>query len=327
MPTLISIPQEHQDPYHTLLHLALPITMCITFYLNYCWLTPKLFLKKKVKTYVLINVFMVVVMALVCQWAWHELHDISIGDVPFFKMLTFFVSKKMLSLSVPIVLATLLRMSLQRYHTEEIRKEDAIQRKEVELKNLRSQLNPHFLLNTLNNIYALIEFDQEKAKKAVISLSTLMRMMLYSKENEFVSLKEETQFLDNYINLMRLRLPQNVQLTVDYDIPDPCTIQISPLIFISLVENAFKHGISPTKNSFIDIRLKAEDDKILFKIVNSNYPKSDSDNSGHGIGLEQVQRRLDIIYPGKYEWKKGVDKKNKTYSSQITIYDTKMCHH
>ena len=91
------------------------------------------------------------------------------------------------------------------------------------------------------------------------------------------------------------------------------------MIFISLVENAFKHGISPTEPSFIHIRLEADQQTITCDIRNSNHPKNAGDHSGHGIGLQQVQRRLDLSYPGRYEWKRGVSEDGKTYHSQITL--------
>lgn len=327
MPAVILIPADQHDPYHILLNLALPINMCIVFYINYLWIVPKLALKKKYKQFFLVNTILVIVFAFLTRYASVQLHAINTSELSLFKVITFFVARKMLLLTVPVVLATLIQQSLHWYHIEEKQKESEIQRKELELKNLQSQLNPHFLLNTLNNIYALIAFDQTKAQKAVISLSELMRQMLYGNEQADINLQDEIQFINNYINLMRLRLPQTVQIDVRYDIPDPCRIRIAPLIFISLVENAFKHGVSLSEPCSISIYLHADDNQICFESTNSNFPKTKDDSSGHGIGLDQVQRRLDILYKGKYEWEKGILRDNNTYISKITIYDTKLCHH
>ena len=96
-------------------------------------------------------------------------------------------------------------------------------------------------------------------------------------------------------------------------------LKVAPLIFISLVENAFKHGISPTAESFIHIRIAANHQDLTFFITNSNYPKTAHDRSGHGIGLQQVRRRLDIAYPGRYSWTKGVNGNGNTYTSSIHI--------
>ena len=92
-----------------------------------------------------------------------------------------------------------------------------------------------------------------------------------------------------------------------------------PRIFISLIENAFKHGISPTEKSFIHIQIAEEKERIICKIENSNFPKNDNDKSGSGIGLEQVQKRLNLLYSGKYQWNKGVSDDLKTYISYLTI--------
>ena len=190
---------------------------------------------------------------------------------------------------------------------------------EAELKNLRNQLNPHFLLNTLNNIYALIAFDSDKAQQAVQELSKLLRYVLYDNQQTYVPLCKEVDFIRNYIELMRIRLSANVQMITKFDIqPDSQTL-IAPLIFISLIENAFKHGISPTESSFISIHLSENDKEVICEIRNSNHPKTVEDKSGSGVGLEQVSRRLEILYPGAYTWSKGISKDEKVYESKLSI--------
>jgi LytS/YehU family sensor histidine kinase len=149
--------------------------------------------------------------------------------------------------------------------------------------------------------------------------------MLYDNQQKLTNLKNETNFIHNYINLMKIRLTPNIKVEEHINIPEPCTIQIAPLIFISLIENAFKHGISPTEPSFINVRIDANNERIICDIKNSNFPKNEQDRSGHGIGLEQVQKRLNLSYPGKYEWKNNIDKQENIYQSTIIIYDTKLC--
>ena len=184
---------------------------------------------------------------------------------------------------------------------------------------LQNQLNPHFLLNTLNNIYALIAFDTDKAQQAVQELSKLLRYVLYDNQQTYVPLGKETDFIRNYIELMRIRLSSNVQMTTQIDIlPDSRTL-IAPLIFISLIENAFKHGISPTERSFIHIHLAENETEVICEISNSNHPKNIMDKSGSGIGLEQVNRRLEILYPGQYTWQKGISEDGKEYRSRLSI--------
>lgn len=189
---------------------------------------------------------------------------------------------------------------------------------EAELRNLRSQINPHFLLNTLNNIYALTAIDTTRAQNAIQQLSKMMRHMLYDNQESEVVLQNEIQFLDNYVNLMRIRLSQNVDVTFEKDVEDPYA-KVAPLLFISLIENAFKHGVSPTEPSFIHIKMNQKGRDLCFAIENSNHPKTSQDRSGHGIGLQQVQRRLDLSYAGRYEWTKGPTEDGKNYLSTIKI--------
>ena len=205
------------------------------------------------------------------------------------------------------------------FQKKEKQKELKRQNLQSELNLLKNQLNPHFLLNTLNNIYALIAFDTDKAQQAVQELSKLLRYVLYDNQQTYVPLGKETDFIRNYIELMRIRLSSNVQMTTQIDIqPDSQTL-ITPLIFISLIENAFKHGISPTERSFIHIHLAENETEVICEISNSNHPKNIMDKSGSGIGLEQVNRRLEILYPGQYTWQKGISEDGKEYKSRLSI--------
>jgi sensor histidine kinase YesM len=211
-----------------------------------------------------------------------------------------------------------------RKYAETARVRAEADRTEAELKSLRSQINPHFLLNTLNNIYALTAMDTYRAQNAIQQLSKMLRHMLYDNMQDAVNLQDEIQFLENYVNLMKIRLPNSVDVTFQKIVPD-ADIKVAPLIFISLFENAFKHGVSLTEPSFIRILIKADaspdgtEKQLICSIENSYFPKPEQDRSGHGIGLEQVQRRLDLLYPDRYVWEKGTDSDGKTYYSKITI--------
>jgi len=159
-----------------------------------------------------------------------------------------------------------------------------------------------------------------------MELSHMLRHILYDAK-PLVNLKEETKFLHNYIDLMKIRVPANVKVEEHFDIPEPCTRQIASMVFISLVENAFKHGISPTEPSQIIVSVSADDEKIICEISNTNHPKTSKDQSGHGIGLQQVSRRLDLTYPGLYEWEKGPTPDGKLYISKLIIHDTQLHHY
>ena len=301
-----------------------PLCMMTVFYTNYLWLVPRYYIAHEERFYWIFNMIMILVLAVLMQLWMHLLHSLFPDDgrphpEPSFLKQLLFVARNIFNLSVVLFIATSMEISSRWHQMEDERIEMEAARKEAELANLRSQINPHFLLNTLNNIYALTAFDTEKAQKAIMELSKMLRHMLYDNQQNMVNLKEEIQFIGNYVNLMKLRLPQNVEVRFHSNYPEPCNIQVAPLIFISLVENAFKHGVSPTEKSFIDISISAEKDLLTCEIKNSNYPKTQQDRSGHGIGLQQVERRLNLSYPQRHTWKKGITDNGKQYYSKIEI--------
>jgi LytS/YehU family sensor histidine kinase len=146
----------------------------------------------------------------------------------------------------------------------------------------------------------------------------MLRHILYDNMEQEVQLEDEVKFLQNYISLMKIRQPVTVEVNLDTQQVVP-QVKIAPLILIPLVENAFKHGVSPTERSFIRITISADKHFIYCDIQNSNHPKTASDHSGHGIGLQQVERRLELAYPNHYTWEKGTKENNTIYYSTITI--------
>lgn len=182
-----------------------------------------------------------------------------------------------------------------------------------ELEHLRYQINPHFFMNTLNNIHVLVDVDQERAKRAIIELSGLMRHSLYNGNESMTALQNEIDFLRQYISLMELRFGKRVKLT--HDLPDAPSrdIMIPPLLFATFVENAFKHGISYQSSSFIHISLNIDHDRknIHFHCKNSRSEVIAVTHDGyHGIGLNNIRKRLDLQY-------------GKNYSLNINDKDTK----
>ena len=176
-----------------------------------------------------------------------------------------------------------------------------IQKENVEnqLALLKNQISPHFFMNTLNNIHALVDIDTEESKKAIIKLSNLMRHLLYDSEEKKTSIKKEIEFINSYIELMKLRFSNKVKIKVDIpsEIPDK---SIPPLLFTSLLENAFKHGISYNKNSFITILMSFSEDKLQFEIENSNHKKITEEASG--IGIENTKKRLALLFKNNFDF-------------------------
>ncbi|MDV7186366.1 histidine kinase [Lutibacter sp. TH_r2] len=170
---------------------------------------------------------------------------------------------------------------------------------ENQLAFLKNQVSPHFFMNTLNNIHALVDIDTEEAKSAIIKLSNLMRHLLYDSEGKTNPIKKEIEFIESYIELMKLRFSSKVKVNVEIpsNIPDKT---IPPLLFTSLLENAFKHGISYNKTSFINILMNFSDDKLYFEIENSNHPKTDEEASG--IGIENTKKRLALLFKDNFDF-------------------------
>lgn len=303
--------------------LGNPLAYMLVFYLNYLWVVPRYLLKKKDwKMFLLINVG-VLAMGLCTMDLWHLFVSRVLPEInsapgrPYVRFPRYFWG--IMTFTLIIALAIAVRMTQRWQHLEEARKEAEAARAEAELSNLRNQMNPHFLLNTLNNIYALIAFDQEKAQTAVGELSKLLRFVLYENQQDFVPLYKEADFMRNYIELMKIRVTDNVKINTQIDVQPNDSTPVAPLLFISLIENAFKHGISPQGKGEINITLNQVNGDITCEIYNTCYPKRENDKSGSGIGLEQVSRRLELMYPDRYTWEKGTTLDGKNYYSKITL--------
>ena len=166
-----------------------------------------------------------------------------------------------------------------------------------ELDYLRYQINPHFIMNTLNNIHALVDIDPDQAKDSIVDMSRMMRYLLYESDKQYVTLENAVVFLKKYLNLMKLRYTD--QVTVNLDVPEVnnCDIVLAPLVFIPFVENAFKHGVSYDKPSTIDVCIEKKDGRLLFRCHNT---KSNVKHEYGGVGLNNVTKRLELIYANDY---------------------------
>ena len=303
-----------------LMYCMQPLMLMIIFYANYLYLAPRFFVAGKHRYDLLINLVMITTFGIALHY-WtdyannlygvHVRFDDAISDVTN-------ILRDCLNFAIFAGGSTALALARKWFTADQKLQESEAARAKAELYNLRSQINPHFLLNTLNNIYALTAINQERAQDAIQQLSKMLRHMLYDNQESSVALSDELQFLENYISLMKIRLSANVEVTFAHNVEMP-GVRIAPLIFISLVENAFKHGISPTEQSFVHIEINATDHDINCRIENSNHPKSNQDRSGHGIGLNQVQRRLDLAYPNHHKWVKGTNEDGTIYTSAIHI--------
>lgn len=168
---------------------------------------------------------------------------------------------------------------------------------EQQLEYLRYQINPHFFMNTLNNIHALVDIDPEKAKDTILELSKMMRFVLYEGNKKGVPLSREFDFIRHYVTLMQLRYTEKVDVKVDLptEVPD---YELPPLMLITFIENAFKHGISYEQDSFIHIKANIDNARLHFECDNSKAQKPNQEKGG--VGLANVKQRLNLLYGENY---------------------------
>lgn len=200
-----------------------------------------------------------------------------------------------------------------REQRERLEKQDL----ERQLEYLRYQVNPHFFMNTLNNIHALVDINPERAKTTIVELSKMMRYILYEGDKKYIPVQREALFLNNYIELMRLRYSSRVSISLDMPemMPD---VMLPPLLLIIFVENAFKHGVSYAAPSFIDIKVEVTQDKLKFRCRNSRQEqKPDEKKKKGGVGLANARRRLDLLFPHRYNLE--IKENDKEYDVQLEI--------
>ena len=182
---------------------------------------------------------------------------------------------------------------INQYQVQELKAKTA----KTELNALKAQINPHFLFNTLNNIYGMNQIDSEKGSEMILELSDVMRYHLeFSKEGQ-VKLEDEIQLLQSYIKLEKLRLRETCDVQADFDSADP-EMKISPLLFIPFVENAFKHGTHPTQDCYVHIKLSSNGKSVIFSVKNSKTTGRKVVKTN--IGIQNTMRRLELIFPEKH---------------------------
>ena len=208
------------------------------------------------------------------------------------------------------------------FYLESRRKERRMKELEVEntkqrLESLRYQINPHFFMNTLNNIHALVDIDPEKAKESIEEFSKMMRILLYEGDAPAIPLAKELDFIEHFISLMRLRYTEDA-LRIETVFPEERGgAVVPPLVMASFVENAFKHGVSYSEESFIRVKVDLQDGKVLFHCTNSSHP-SEGDGR-HGIGLENIKKRLTLLYGKSYAL--SIDEGGGRYEVLLAIPD------
>ena len=281
----------------------------VVYFANFYLLGPYLFFKCRYWMFVLINLGLI--LGLNSQFFMVYYYRNNIPNMPemdanmwigFFSGFLMFLVLNCVIVAVAIGIRHFIR-------TRQIRqqlKEEKAKNTEAELAWLKNQINPHFLFNTLNNISSLTQIDPDAAQDAIAQLSDLLRYAMYETNKKTVPIQGEVEFMRNYISLMKLRCNEMTTINVQWSIVNGQS-EVAPLLFISLIENAFKHGVSSSRSSTIDISLEQKDNSVVFTCDNTNYPKDDADRSGSGIGLENTRRRLDLMYANRYSWQQWLE--------------------
>lgn len=287
---------------HRLLLLCTPYLLL--YILLECWLFPKYIRTRQVRCYSVIAFILVVVISTVWSFGVRPFLSEAGMEIAYFSFLRAIVCFLMCLTIFFVVTAN--NMFAFSFQIEREQEHIAKTKLQLELNLLKYQINPHFLMNTLNNIHALIEENKEDAQDAIRLLSKLMRYMYYDNSHERVQLSKDIDALRSYFDLMRLRFIDTVdiQFTVPKELPN---VQIAPNLFVNLAENAMKHGISTTQPSFVHFSLDVNEQYVCCQIRNSNFPHSDV-GSSTGFGLETLKKRLDLLYPNNYIYKaEGTD--------------------
>jgi two-component system LytT family sensor kinase len=281
------------------------LILVIFFYVNSNFLVPQILKKGKTGFYILTLLFGIAII-----FFYYQLVDVimQVDPVPLEKIAREGSSKMrgarkiygpIFSAIFIFALSTSIHITNDWFKNEKQRKEMENEKLISELAFLKSQVSPHFLFNTLNNIYSLSLSNSEHTADAILKLSHLLRYMLYESQDKLVSLEKEISYLQNYIDLQKMRLTQNVK--VSFQVNGSLSGRlIEPMLLIPFVENAFKHGVNYSQNSFVDILIDVSDKKLFMKVENSIHPKSKEQNKNSGIGLVNIYKRLELLYPGNH---------------------------
>ena len=305
----------------------LPVRLLLAtgiYYINYYYLVPKILLQKKTENYIVITAVLLVVFSLIANLitsisTFHAIAEdapnwnknSASSEIPEFRML--FMS--VITFGIPFVVSSLLRIFMEWKKNEDLRKIIETEKVNSELQFLKTQLNPHFLFNSLNAIYSLSVKKSPDASEAIINLSELMRYMLYEADQDLVPLTKELDYIKNYVQLQRLRLSdsENVGLKISGEDRGKA---IAPLIFISFIENAFKYGTDFKGKTNVKINLTIFKEAVHFSVINKiGAFKKEAKSSG--VGLQNIKNRLNLLYPNSHDL--SVENDGENYCVRLTL--------
>ena len=289
----------------------------IAAYMNYFFFLPRFLEKKNVGRYLLEFLIPFTILMIVRVHLQRYMVDGYTHEVKYFYRNAFIVQTVAITLFIVIFVA-MLRFAKDWFEFEARKKEIENEKLTAELTFLKAQINPHFLFNTLNNLYYLAYSKSENTTEVIAKLSQMMRYMIYESNHTRVLLSREIEYMQNYISLERLRL--NNQIPIKFEVDGKVEdVWITPLIFITFLENAFKHGVTNNNpGAWVNVSIRLENKTCIYRVENSKITNAQIDNGGKsGIGLQNVKRRLELSYPGQYHLE--VDDKSDRYSVELNL--------
>lgn len=301
------------------------LTWLIIFYLNYLLFIPRLLFRHKGKRFIAVNLLTAIALPLITQIIYTMASGATLENLDITDLIS--IGTVWVMFLFLIFTAISLRSMQRNNKLEAERNNREKELASLELERLKSQLNPHFLFNSLNNISALSAIDTEATQEAIGTLSSMLRYVLYDTAAPRVSLTREIQFMNDYIALMRLRYTCNLHIHTSWP-QNADNITIPPLLFISLLENAFKYGASSTDKSEIDLQLHIPaEGEIVFRLSNtvnqSRRNAEDIEPGRHGVGLRNLRRRLELLYPGCHLLQCRLSEDGTLYEAELSLSEKK----
>jgi len=317
---LIALPSSNIFPlgFALLLGGITAVLIIFLFMINEYWLIPRYFFLKTRTQFLLLNILFLMALTMI-----HYLLDESLiqphkiyeeqGTPPaiFLIIRSLFLFLMANFISITLYLSNTVRKQSIR---EKNLKEEKLG---TELKLLKAQINPHFIFNALNNIYALTYTRSEKAPESVLKLSEMLRYVFYDCSKDTVKLREEIDYIENFITFQQMKSEFEQHITLDFQEADPDTV-IAPMLFTPFIENAFKFSkIEEDPNAFVHIVFKTNNGVLRFLIENS-LPPSGKPQAGQGLGIPNVKQRLKVLYPRRHEL--NIDEKNQKFTVRLKIH-------
>ena len=307
------VPDQEGISYSRMLTLS--IFLVAIFYVNYFFLIPKYLLNRRYVWYALTLLLSLGIgfatTFLVFQVFGNDIERLQAMNPVLNTIRPIIRANAFLMLIIGVVASILLAMSNRLKQTEE-------EKLSAQIASLKAQINPHFLFNTLNSIYATAIDDSPKTAEMVAQLSEMMRYSMRDTQNDFVDLEDEISYIDNYIALQKIRLDQKIGLQYVRE-GNFSGFQIAPMLLISFIENAFKHGVNAEENSDIRIKIGMNGKVLALKVLNNKVHVQSETGEKSGLGIENTRSRLNLIYPGMYSLEISETAKQFEVSLQITL--------